>query len=586
MHTRIVFPVLALVVALALAGCAGQSAGPSATPSPSMTPTPLPATATSAPTPLATATGAPAAPSPTLVPTALPAPAITVLPTAAPEASQIGEEILFLRNGALVALDSARGDERILADRVRSFSATPDGHLIAVTRGTGDGVEIWVLQRDGAGLRQVTKNTLAESGLSWAPDGTALVYAAAPTLPPALPEWETWSVWCATAEVRRLDLPTGKEQTLGRGCEPAFAPDGRRIAFATPPTAPAPGFAFRGAVNSIQIVNRQGANGWDAARAGGSGETDGLVVYAPTWSPNGKQVAYQRFVGYHALVDVNLTETTSSYRRQPRPVTVGAGWAAPPRYAPDGARLAVTEDNYSDARGFTGYDVWSTSALRLGGEKVMELPFATVTLFATEAGSQKWATAAAWAPDGALLAVILPAGWSPGLSADEPQFPDNRRGEIWRWRPGSEPERRLATDVEFGSPLLWLPALPALARGEAGVSLAVPAGWTGRAIAADYLIADGPQSERLAARLRAGGPPGEVTAMFPELLAPGARSGERLSLPDGSTVHLITGADPGGAPRAGALRLSSDGAVATIYLTTPERWPLEQAIAFGLLTAR
>lgn len=578
MHIRIGFTLLALVVALALAGCAGQSAGQSATPSPAMTQTPLPATATSAPTP--------PPPSPSPAATASSAPTVPVVPTAAPETGQIGEEILFLRDSALVALDSARGGERILTDRVRSFSATPDGRLIAVTRETGDGVEIWVLQRDGAGLRQATKNALAESGLNWAPDGTALVYAAAPTPAPALPEWETWSVWCATAEVRRLDLPTGEEQTLGQGCEPAFAPDGRRIAFATPPTAPAPGFDFPGAVNSIQIVNRQGANGWEAARAGGSGETDGLVVYAPSWSPDGEQVAYQRFVGYHTLVDVNLTETTSSYRRQPRPVAVGAGWAAPPRYAPDGTRLAVTEDNYSDARGFTGYDVWSTSALRLGGERVMELPFATVTLFAAEAGSQRWATAAAWAPDGELLAVILPAGWSPGLNASEPQFEDNRRGEIWRWRPGSEPETRLATDVEFGSPLLWLPALPAPAQGEAGVSLAVPPGWTTRSIAADYLIADGPRGENLAARLRAGGPPGEVTALFPELLAPGASPGDRLALPDGSTLQFISGADPGGAPRAGALRLSPDGAVATIYLTTPERWPLEQAIALGLLAAR
>ncbi|MCX7791446.1 MAG: hypothetical protein N2378_12465, partial [Chloroflexaceae bacterium] len=511
---------------------------------------------------------------------------VPALPTATPRAGQIGAEILFLRNGALVALDQDRGQERILADSVRSFTATPDGRLIAVARAAGERVEIWVLERKAPAPRQVTNNALAESGLSWAPDGTSLVYTAAPTLPPELPEWETWSTWCSTAEVRRLDLPRGEERTLGRGCEPVFAPDGRRIAFVTPPTAPAPGLDFLGAVNSIRLINRQGAHGWDAARAGGTGETDGLVVYAPNWSPDGGQVAYQRFVGYHALVDINLTETTSSYQRRPRPVALGAGWAAPPRYAPDGTRLTVTEYNYSDARGFTGYDVWSTSALRLGGEKVMELPFATVTMFATEVGSQRWATAAAWAPDGTALAIILPEGWSPGLSDNEPQFADNRRGEIWRWRPGSDPEARLATNVDFGSPVLWLPPPPVLARGEAAVSLAAPAGWTTRAVAADYLIADGPRGERMAARLRAGGPPGELTALFPELLAPGARLGDPLPLPDGSTLQPVTGASPSGAPRAGVLRRAPDGAVVAIYLTTPERWPLEQAFALALLAAR
>ncbi len=606
MRARTAFLVLTLVVALGLSGCGGQPAGQPAPPfvtptSPPATatvvptlppatatvaPTPPPATATVAPTPPpATATVAPTLPLPTVAPTASPVATRPVVPTATPAAGQIGAEILFLRNGALVALDSSRGQERILTDAVHSFAATPDGRLIAATRGTDEQVEIWVLERDAPTPRRVTNNALAESGLSWAPDGASLVYTAAPTLPPVLPEWETWSIWCATAEVRRLDLPGGQERTLGKGCEPVFAPDGRRIALVTPPTAPAPGVGFPGAVNTIRIVNRQGENGWDAARAGGAGETDGLVVHAPNWSPDGGQVAYQRFVGYRTLVDVNLTEYTSSYQRRPRPVALGAGWAAPPSYAPDGTRLTVTEYNYSDARGFTGYDVWATSVLRLGGEVVMELPFATVTMFATEIGSQRWTTAAAWAPDSSALAVILPAGWAPGLSANEPQFADNRRGEIWRWRPGSEPEARLATEVDSGSPVLWLPAPAAPVRGAAGVSLAVPGGWTTRAIAADYLIADGPQGESMAARLRAGGPPGAVTALFPELLIPGARLDDPLPLPDGSTLQPVTGVSPSGAPRAGALRLAPDGAVVAVYLTTPERWPLEQAGALALLRA-
>ena len=596
------FPVMMLLAAFALSGCAGQPTSQAPTPLSTATLTPPPATATGAPTsPPATATGAPTsppatatgvptpsplAPSPTAAPTASPVATATVVPTVPPVAGSIGAEILFLRGGALVALDSARGQEQVLADAVRSVAATPDGRLIALTRGVGDRVEIWVLERNTLALRQVTSNALAESGPGWAPDGTSLVYTAAPTLPPALSEWETWSAWCATAEVRRLDLPGGVERTLGQGCEPVFAPDGRRIAFVTPPTEPAPGFDIPTAVNSIRLVNRQGENGWDVVRAGGAGETDGLVVYAPSWSPDGGQVAYQRFVGYRALVDVNLTEATSSYQRRSRPLTLGAGWEAPPRYAPDGTRLAVSGYNYSDARGFTGYDVWSTRALRLGIETVMELPFGTMTMDASEIGSQTWATAAAWAPDGAALALILPEGWSPGLSAYQPRFPDNRRGEIWRWRPGSEPERRLATGVDFGSPLLWLPAPPEIRRSDAGFALAVPPGWTTRIVAADYLIADGPQGAAIAARLRAGGPPGEVTALFPELLAPGARPGDTLRLGDGSTLQPVTGAAPNGAPRAGALHLAADGATAALYLTTPERWPLEQALALALLGAR
>jgi hypothetical protein len=258
--------------------------------------------------------------------------------------------------------------------------------------------------------------------------------------------------------VRLVAVDGGPEQTLGAGCEAAFSPDGRRLAFTSPPSAAAPGTDFAGAANTITVVNRQGANGWSLAKSDGQGSTEGLLVYGPAWAPDGGHVAYQRFIGYQALTDVNLTEVGSAFQRKAEPIGFGAGWLLTPSYTPDGRQVSVVEHDFSDARGFSGYDAWQVSLLRLGEQEELALPSAPVMLQATRVATLMRATAATWLPDGATLVVVLPAGWRADASEQEPLFPDEGPGELWHWRPGSAPDQRLAEGVDFGSPVLWVSA--------------------------------------------------------------------------------------------------------------------------------
>lgn len=422
--------------------------------------TAAPPTATSAPTVVpSTATSAPTAAPPTATnaPTVVP-PTATSAPTVA---ATVAAEVLFLRNGNLVAHNPAAGTERILADAVGDFAATPDGRRIALVRGSGVAAELWVIERDGSDLRRLTNNTRAEAGPDWAPDGSALVYTSAADPTRSL-DWAGWSAWCAQAEVRLIELSTRDEQTLGSGCDPAFDPAGQRIAFATAPTQQPPGLDFLGSTNAIRMVNRAGANGWNYATGGP--ETTPMasyLVYAPAWSPASAELAYQRFVGYQALVDINMTELGPTFRGPGAPIGVGAGWLLPPRFAPDGRTVAVVEHNFGDARGFSGYDIWGVTLLRLGEAETAALPAAEITLNAATTAVLPRATAAAWSPDGNTLAVILPADWQPGRSAQEPAYPTEGPGAVWQWVPGSDPTMLLAPDVDFGSPLLWLPSIGA-----------------------------------------------------------------------------------------------------------------------------
>jgi hypothetical protein len=463
-----------MLAALLLAACGG---GVPAQP-PTAAPTAAVLTLAAPPTGSPAATGAPAptaAPEPTSAPAPTAAPEPTAAPTQAAEptsAAAPGAELLFLRRGALVAFDLGTRAERTLADHVLDFAAAPDGRSVALVRDLGKsapegGIDLWLVGRDGGGLRQLTHDSSSriEATPAWAPDGAALAYASSQASDAYAHTWEQWSAWCGPSEVHVLDLAGGADRGFGPGCDPAIAPDGKRIAYATPPSARQEGSTdVRNAANAIRLINRQGQNGWSFATAAGTPDAPaakkGLLVYAPAFSPDGQQLAYQRFLGYQALVDLAMTEIGGSFEGKGQPLSDGAGWLLPARFAPDGKSAAIVENNYGDARGFGGYDNWSVSVVRLAGRHQIALPEGELPAVGEVAGQLPRAQAAAWAPDGTALAVLLPPGWKPGLPPSEPVGADERPGEIWRWVPGADPAEKLVADVDFASQVQWLAAAP------------------------------------------------------------------------------------------------------------------------------
>lgn len=552
--------------------------------------TSAPATAvapTSAPADSPTATVAPA-------PTAVAQPTTAPVPTSPPaDVTGFGEEVLFLRAGVLTALDITSRSERTLANDVQAFAATPDGYRLAMVRGSGAQSEVWTALRDGSGLVQLTSNDRAEASLSWSPDGLTLAFASSAAPQPQLREWGTWSAWCAASEVRTLDLITQTETTLAQGCDPAFSPDGQRLAYASAPTEEQPGQGvIPVANNSIRLMNRSGQNGWDFARSErGEGDMlNALVLHAPAWSPDAAQLGYQRFVGYQVLVDISVSEIGGAFKGNGLPMLEGAGWQFAPRFSPDGRQLAVSEYNYSDARGLTGYDVWSVTVLDMTGQREVAMPSGPLTLQGTEVATLRRAQQVTWAPSGDTLAVQLAPGWQPDADPNEPTVADEVAGELWLWVPGSAPAERLAEGVQYGSPLVWLPATPRMEQGEGGYPLVYPAAWkispptefeellafpadSGAAMMSAAPVASDAMQDPQPAQL------------FSYYVAEGATVGPVVRWPDGSIYRTFSGTDAEGAAVAGAIRVvqNPQGTYAALYRTTPERWPSSQAFAQALL---
>ena len=54
---------------------------------------------------------------------------------------------------------------------------SPDGRQIAFESDLDGDPEIFVMNADGSGVRQLTHNTIWDEGPAWAPDGTKLAFS-------------------------------------------------------------------------------------------------------------------------------------------------------------------------------------------------------------------------------------------------------------------------------------------------------------------------------------------------------------------------------------------------------------------------
>ncbi len=164
---------------------------------------------------------------------------------------------------------------------------SPDGQWIAFTsdrntewKGHGNGtgwehvqeLSVYIIHPDGTGLRRITGAGICSGSVKWSADSKKLVFY-------EIPVESTWDARVfglsarATSQIVSIDLATGQrtEETSGPGLKlmPQFLPDGR-----------------------IGFMTKAGKNS-------GIGYTQGAGTFpgslrSPAWSPDGKQVIYEK----------------------------------------------------------------------------------------------------------------------------------------------------------------------------------------------------------------------------------------------------------------------------------------------------
>lgn len=166
--------------------------------------------------------------------------------------------------------------------------------------------EIFVVDYDGFGLRQVTHNGSINMSPAWSPDGGSLAYVSYKNGDP---------------DIYILDLASGQDRRVagGQGVQtaPAFSPDGKRLLYSQ----------TSGQESEIYVCDVGGGGTHRVSRVGG-------INTSPSWSPDGRRMVFTSDRAGNPHLYISDVEGGS-----PQRITFDGTWNDTPCWSPDGERI-------------------------------------------------------------------------------------------------------------------------------------------------------------------------------------------------------------------------------------------------------
>ncbi len=210
-------------------------------------------------------------------------------------------------------------------------SPSPDGAYIAFSGSEKTNApispapHIYLVRRDGTGLRQLTVGTAADMEPTWSPDGSRIAFSSSR----ANGTLDVYTMDVNGGDIRQLTQSHATTPVAGSGLaatSPAWSPDGQTIAYVV-------------SENFRTSIWRMRADGSDKRRVYGN-TTDNII--SPSWTPNGAFiVATQQRTTANAQVIALTPDGLTAFPFGLTPPT----FAAHPKVSPDGNWLiAGTND--------------------------------------------------------------------------------------------------------------------------------------------------------------------------------------------------------------------------------------------------
>ena len=228
-------------------------------------------------------------------------------------------------------------------------AVSPDGNTLAFVRATGpDAADIYLCDLAGGSLRRLTFDDRAIRGLAWTPDGQDVVYAAN-----RANGWRLWRLSAYGGSPREIAIagaqayypaiaPKGRRlaytdspsvsaiwraalgadsderpiiRSLGRETDPAYSPDGQRIADVSDQTG----------ADEIWVSDAEGGNRIQLT------SLKGPRVSRPRWSPDGRLLLFEARAGAPSGPGAEVYTMPAASGRPDKPyralVGGGASWS-------------------------------------------------------------------------------------------------------------------------------------------------------------------------------------------------------------------------------------------------------------------
>ena len=174
--------------------------------------------------------------------------------------------------------------------------------------------DLYIVRRDGLNMRRLTSMPGIEDGPRWSPDGTKILFRAIID--------DISNIYTVNVDGTGLtNITAGLPEDLGNRREPAWSPDGLRIAF----------IAARGMQHKVWMIDVDGSNLKQVT-------TDAGFDMTPTFSPDGKKIAFTRYSGAEMGDDIMISSIKGG-----APLRLALpGDQRNPAWSPDGKLIAVS----------------------------------------------------------------------------------------------------------------------------------------------------------------------------------------------------------------------------------------------------
>ena len=217
---------------------------------------------------------------------------------------------------------------------------SPNGAKIAFVRQDSVGRNIYVMNPDGSGVTRLTEGPQVEFQPTWSPDGSKIAFVRSHVYDDGISSYSWTEIWVMNADGSG---ETRLTSDLRASSTPDWSPDGNKIAF-TRIDCYANDVECSGENYDIWVMN---ANGGEETKLTTNPSHDRF----PSWSPDGKQIAFDGMVAGGDNFDVFVMNADGSGVSR---LTDTTAEEESPEWSPDGTKIAFQRGAYIYTMGADG----------------------------------------------------------------------------------------------------------------------------------------------------------------------------------------------------------------------------------------